>query len=158
MRYVLALLFVVFLMICALPRRWRAPLWTCVILGCTVPWFDLSLTAHWSAIGWIPLVSPPVRGVDIFVNLVLYFPLGLFFALGRTGRAILPSALGLGLGLSLLAETTQVFSRWRFPSGTDLVMNAVGALAGAMAALMLEQWQGGHAMSDPTRDWPREAK
>jgi VanZ family protein len=38
-------------------------------------------------------------------------------------------------GLSAVAEATQIFSRRRFPSATDLMLNTAGALVGAAIAL-----------------------
>jgi VanZ family protein len=40
----------------------------------------------------------------------------------------------VGLALSLICEFYQVFSPVRFPSMTDVVMNTLGAFAGALIA------------------------
>jgi glycopeptide antibiotics resistance protein len=100
-----------------------------------VPWDDLQDHSHWSNIGWIPFVSPPIRRRDILANVVLFAPLGVGATLRfRRGVAV---AAGLGLILSLTGETIQVYTHSRFPSATDLVCNVGGAVAGALVVRWL---------------------
>jgi glycopeptide antibiotics resistance protein len=71
---------------------------------------------------------------DIVANVLLFVPLGFLYPLTRPG-AEQPSpsrALLLGLGLSTLIETTQVFEPDRFVSGIDVATNGAGAWLGAL--------------------------
>ena len=77
-----------------------------------------------------------VAMTDVGLNVLLFVPFGVLGSLAE--RASHPSfARGvflvtlLGLFLSLSVETTQVFTRNRIPSSTDVVTNTLGALAGA---------------------------
>jgi VanZ family protein len=74
---------------------------------------------------------------DMFNNVLLYVPLGFCLALAvepRVGRvAALAGGLAGGALLSLAMELAQASIAPRVPSLTDLSLNAVGALAGAIA-------------------------
>lgn len=95
------------------------------------PWGDFQGHTHWSNVGWIPFVSPPVRVSDMVANLLLFMPLGALGALNlRRYRVLLPVVCGCVL--SFTGESLQLYSHTRFPSATDLVMNTVGAAAGAL--------------------------
>jgi VanZ family protein len=112
------------------PARYRLAIWTTAIAGCVVPWWNLQDHPHLQNVGWIPLVSPPVRPFDMLANLALYVPFGIF-ASARRGRG--PGRVaGWALALSLLTEATQVFSHGRYPSMTDVTMNTAGAWVGAL--------------------------
>ena len=80
---------------------------------------------------------------DIESNLLGYLPLGalLSIALRRSGWRALP-ALVLAVvapgALSYGAETLQQFVPGRVPAMEDFVMNTVGALAGALVALLAQ--------------------
>jgi len=90
-----------------------------------------------------PLPPPYWTGFDVATNMVGYAPLGFLLALAllRTGRglAAVPLALLAGAGLSLLLEFLQIYLPQRVPSNLDLVLNTVGALAGALSAALLER-------------------
>jgi len=106
-----------------------------LIVAIIVPWGDLQDHSHWSRIGWIPFVSPPVRRWDILANLLLFAPLGVGAALAlRHGVA---AAAGLALTLSLTGEAIQVYAHSRFPSATDVVCNVAGAVVGALVVRRL---------------------
>ena len=61
------------------------------------------------------------------MNFAYYVPLGLMGELtGWSNRATLVTAAGL----SALTEVIQVFSRDRYPSVTDVILNTAGAMAG----------------------------
>jgi VanZ family protein len=80
---------------------------------------------------------------DVAINVLGYAPLGFLLALAllRTGwpRSALPlAALGGGL-LSLLMEFLQIYLPQRVPSNLDLLLNAGGALSGALLATLLER-------------------
>ena len=121
-------------------RRGRlfVALWTGVIILVVVPWGSLQNHAHWSKIGWIPFVSPPVRPGDIILNTLLYVPWGYLFARGGTGNSIPPWKIAAyAFVLSVVTEGVQVMSHGRFPSATDVVSNTAGAWLGASWAVGL---------------------
>ena len=109
------------------------------------PWGDLQDHTHWSKIGWVPFVSPPIRLRDMALNTLLCAPIGGFA--GRLFRRPLVMAFGLSLALSLTAEWTQVYSHTRFPSATDVTCNVVGAVTAATFARRLRPGSIGHRRS-----------
>jgi VanZ family protein len=86
---------------------------------------------------WIPLLDV-LRGPywvlrDAIANFLLYIPLGFAYARmrGAVGLGLTVEGVLVGLSLSTVCEVYQVFSPVRFPSMTDVLMNSLGALAGA---------------------------
>ena len=70
---------------------------------------------------------------DIVANVLLFVPLGFLYPLTRGGDE--PSALrvlALGLALSAVIETTQLFEPDRFSSIIDVITNGSGAAVGAV--------------------------
>jgi glycopeptide antibiotics resistance protein len=108
-------------------------LWTLLICACVIPWTDLQNHSHWSRVQWIPFVTPPIKLVDIIINVVLYVPFGYLFArwTGRRGIALAVMCAGT---LSLVTEWTQLYSHSRFPSLTDVTCNVCGTLIGVWLA------------------------
>ena len=115
--------------------RWPFTLWTVLIVVAVVPWVGYQNHSHWQRVGWVPFVSPEVRGRDVVVNLLMYAPWGYFFARSmpdaarRAWLVVLLSA-----GLSITTEASQAYSHRRFPSATDVTCNVMGALMGARYA------------------------
>ena len=103
-----------------------------LVLAVDFPWGDLQNHTHWNKAGWVPFVSPPVRAMDIALNLLLCAPLGLAAAMFFRRR--LTIATVCALSVSLIGEWTQLYSHARFPSATDVVCNVGGAMAAAMTA------------------------
>jgi len=106
----------------------------------------------WRQQGISPLVfltariPPPYwTWFDVYTNAIGYAPLGFLLALAllRTGwpRAAVPLAALVAAALSLGMEFLQIYLPRRVPSNMDLALNAVGALLGALLALLLE-WLG----------------
>lgn len=119
------------------PARWRAGLWTVVILACVVPWTGWVGHEHWAKVNWVPFSTAPgpLRLRDLWVNLLLYVPLGWFLAAGQRSTGwIVPAAGVVSAVLSLLTEWTQVYAHGRFPTMTDVAMNTIGGLVGAALA------------------------
>jgi VanZ family protein len=95
-----------------------------------------------------------LRKWDVVLNFAGYFPLGLFAMLVLMERrrsltsissALVAVVIVLAL-FSLSMETLQNFLRRRTPSMEDVFINTVGALAGAVSALVVAPWltrQGG---------------
>jgi VanZ family protein len=128
-----------------LPQPIRA--WTFILVGwilliivlCSFPWWIES--PQWGRVRWIPLLDvlrSPYRLLrDTIANCFLYIPLGFAYARvrGTPGVKLISEAALAGLLLSVTCELYQVFSPVRFPSMTDVLMNTIGALAGASIAV-----------------------
>jgi VanZ family protein len=103
--------------------------WTAVIVFAVVPIGRYREQPTGRQIAWIPFVSRPVTLGDIARNVLLYLPFGYLQA-----RALIyPTAwraLVYSTALSAGTEATQVYSRGRYPSITDVVCNVIGAMAG----------------------------
>ena len=91
-------------------------------------------------------IPPPYwTGFDVVTNLVGYAPLGFLLVLGllRSGWRHVLWAVALatlvGTLLSLCMEFLQIYLPRRVPSNLDLVLNALGTLAGALSAALLER-------------------
>ena len=104
-----------------------------IALAADIPWGDFQDHTHWQNVRWIPFVSPPVRPLDIALNLLLFFPLGVFAArrLRAPARTLAQSAL-VAFVVSVIGEWTQLYSHTRIPSATDVACNVAGALLGAL--------------------------
>lgn len=119
---------------------WREPrarlaLWTLLIVLAVVPWTDIQTHSHWPRVQWIPFVTPPIRLIDIVINVLLYFPFGYWFVRQAPGDQSWLRACFYALTLSLLTEWTQLYSHSRFPSLTDTTCNLIGTVIGARAVL-----------------------
>lgn len=118
------------------PPRYRLFVWTLIVAGGVVPWANWTDHAHWSAIEWLPFTRD-VRFRDIWLNVLFYVPVGCFYATARQAsesRLMPVDAVLFGLVLSLVTETTQIFSHGRFPAMTDVLTNTTGAAVGAFIA------------------------
>jgi glycopeptide antibiotics resistance protein len=102
-----------------------------LILAIDYPWGDLRDHPHWTEIGRVPFVSPPIEAEDILGNFLLGTPVGLAASL-TFRRAAIAAAL-VTLPVSLAGEAIQIYSHERFPSATDVACNVAGALAAALA-------------------------
>src|SRR5262245_30919246 len=100
------------------------------ILLAILPWRGFDPTGHWHRVGWIPFVSRPIRVVDVVGNLALFVPLGVSIAL-HAQRPALARVAAAAFACSLFGEWAQIYSRYRYPSTGDLVVNVLGALMGA---------------------------
>jgi len=121
--------------------------WTLILIGwilliivlCSFPWWVES--PQWGRVRWIPLLdvlrSPHRLLRDAVLNWFLYIPLGFAYARVRPvpGIKLICEAALVGLLLSVACELYQVFSPVRFPSMTDVLMNTIGASAGASFAV-----------------------
>ena len=121
-------------------------MWTLIFVGwilvigvvCSFPWWLES--PQWGRVRWIPLLdvlrSPRRLLRDTIANALLYMPLGFAYVRMRAvpGLRLISEAGFVGLLLSLTCEFYQVFSPVRFPTMTDVLMNTIGASAGATIA------------------------
>lgn len=108
--------------------------WSAVIVATTVPWTDFVGHTHWQKVQWVPFNSPPVKLIDVAVNVALYVPFGYLLARGFTPRARVWHAAVLAGALSLVLEWTQLYSHSRFPSTQDLLCNIFGSAIGGWCA------------------------
>lgn len=81
------------------------------------------------------------QGFDLTSNLLGYLPLGALVCIAarRSGLRVLPAlglALLVGAGLSYGTEVLQHFLPRRVPAREDFLLNAAGAAAGALLALL----------------------
>lgn len=115
-------------------RSWTAAiafaLWSAVILAATVPWTDLVGHTHWRKVQWVPFRSPPVKAIDVVVNVLLYLPFGYAWLRASPFRARLWHAAALAFVLSVAVESSQLYSHSRFPSVQDVLCNVCGAWIG----------------------------
>lgn len=135
-----------------LDRRARTLAWaglvvaSALVLVAAFPWGDLRDHTHWSKIGWVPFVSPPIRLRDMALNTLLCAPIG--GTCGRLFRRPLWAAFGLSLALSLMGEWSQVYSHTRFPSATDVTCNVAGAVLAAVLSRKVDADRGERARAN----------
>lgn len=104
--------------------------------------FVEGIAARWRSGGFAALLGDRLAP-GTAMNFLIPFCIGL--ALVRAG-ARLPGAAAFGIGLALLAETTQLTGfwglrpcAWRQFNVDDLIVNPAGVIAGAAAALRLSR-------------------
>jgi glycopeptide antibiotics resistance protein len=127
----------------ATARRWPlgVPLWCWwipLVWAISFPTEGLSKRAHWRRAHWIPFADPADKTRDVLANIALFLPFGYSFAGRRpTGWRMAGAVLAAG-ALSISAEATQLFSRSRFPSATDVSCAIIGAALGALWRIWIE--------------------
>jgi glycopeptide antibiotics resistance protein len=111
-----------------------------------LPWTGFTGRPRASRLNLIPFRRSTYRRRDLVLNFVYYVPLGIIGAgLGWGSGAILAAATALSGGTELI----QMFSRDRYPSVTDVILNVCGAAAGVVFALAIRRIRG--RRSPPTR-------
>jgi glycopeptide antibiotics resistance protein len=134
---ILAGLALAYLVIQLARPEWRFGLWVAVILAVVVPWSAWQDHSHWEGVNWIPFSAEiaDVKLRDAVANLALYIPFGYLLVThhARGWAAVWIAGLG-ALILSLGTEYAQVYSHGRYPSMTDVVMNGLGGVVGALLA------------------------
>jgi glycopeptide antibiotics resistance protein len=113
-------------------------LWVGVIIAVVVPWTSFQHHAHWERVDWIPFRAASDLS-DGVANVLFYVPYGYLLGRTRAKRRAIGFAFGSASLLAVCTELTQVFSATRFPSTTDVVSNATGALIGAWWAVSAGQ-------------------
>ncbi len=121
---------------------------TALILIAIFPWRGFDPAGHWHRVGWIPFVSRPVRIIDVVGNLLLFTPLGASIAL-HAQRAALARTASAAFVCSFVGEWAQVYSRFRYPSSGDLILNVVGAVVAAYGTDRLRRHGRGAIMRHP---------
>jgi glycopeptide antibiotics resistance protein len=94
----------------------------------------ISVTPRWERLDWFAVFY--ANPVDMVLNFVYYVAFGIIATrLGATPRlAIILAAL-----LSATTEFSQLFSRSRYPSLVDLLVNTAGAAAGVALIYALQR-------------------
>ncbi|MEU2281684.1 VanZ family protein [Streptomyces sp. NPDC013178] len=96
---------------------------------------------------------------QVLLNVALFIPLGMFvrYVFGRS----VPVTAVIGLGVSLLIETTQLTGDWfiypcayRLFDVDDLIANGLGGLIGALAAPLLSAVPGQRVHAEPEEPRP----
>jgi hypothetical protein len=110
--------------------RAAAVLWLMGWAAFSMPWGSFTSHPQMRRVTLRPFQN--ARPADQVRNFLYYVPAG---AIGiGLGLGPVPTVIGAS-ALSATAESTQVFSRRRFPSATDLALNTAGALVGVGLAL-----------------------
>jgi glycopeptide antibiotics resistance protein len=106
--------------------------WAAIVVGLSLPSFGFTPHPQWNRVHVTPFTDPEDKPRDELVNIGMFIPLGYLFARGRTMPRALLGAMGAAAIVSLAAESTQLFSMSRNPSGTDVTMAVVGAALGSV--------------------------
>jgi glycopeptide antibiotics resistance protein len=116
------------------PRR-QLPLWVwwiAVVVGVSLPSFGFTPHPQWERVHIIPFTDPEDKPRDELANIAMFIPFGYLFARGRRMPRALLGAMAVAAIVSGTAESTQMFSMSRNPSGTDFTMALVGAALGSV--------------------------
>jgi glycopeptide antibiotics resistance protein len=101
-------------------------------VGLSLPIFGFTPHPQWSRVHVMPFTDPEDKPRDELVNIGMFMPLGYLFARGRRMPRALLGAMAAAAIVSIGAESTQLFSTDRNPSGTDVTMAIVGAGLGSV--------------------------
>ena len=111
-----------------------------IVYGTTIP-FNIdsttqTLTRNLDRIAWIPFVDPDGSRAsipDIVQNILLFLPFGFFgfFSVKQKAFNAILAVTSLGVLLSVIVETLQLFTLDRLTGTTDIVTNSFGSFAGA---------------------------
>ena len=95
-----------------------------------LPWRSFQWTPSFRRVELIPFqVGSPRTYV---LNLLAFVPFGI---IGTRLGWHPSSVIGVAAGVSALTELSQLFSRGRYPSITDVILNTAGALLGVVLAI-----------------------
>lgn len=115
---------------------WRYPpawvWWIAVVVGVSLPSFGFTPHPQWDRVHVIPFTDPEDKPRDELANIAMFIPFGYLFARGRPMSRALLGAMAAAAIVSAAAESTQLFSMSRNPSGTDFTMALVGAAFGSV--------------------------
>ncbi len=113
---------------------------------CHFSWWAASGTTLTSRLEWSPLQGNFSMNLlrERALNGLIMLPLGLLaatYALRKdSGARVLVFATALGFGSSLTVEVLQCFLPHRTPSVSDLLLNTLGTLLGAVMAVGIARW------------------
>jgi glycopeptide antibiotics resistance protein len=112
--------------------------WLSIWAAFGIPWASLSAHPHWEHVRWVPIPRYyrsvvellSYNRVDDLLNIGFYIPLGILCVVQGSR---LTGAIGAGVVLSLITESSQLFSTHREASSIDLLTNVTGTIVGAIA-------------------------
>jgi hypothetical protein len=130
------------------PEKWRFAILTAaavatIIYVCLYPFrFSLRHGDIDAVGGLIGSWAKPPKPIDFVLNIGLFAPLGVFGALSASPRSRrrwrqIAVVTGGGTLLSIAIELTQYFDAARYTAASDVYANALGALLGACAVVLL---------------------
>jgi glycopeptide antibiotics resistance protein len=106
--------------------------WVPVVVGLSLPIFGFTPHPQWNRVHVMPFTDPEDKPRDELVNIGMFMPFGYLFARGRRIPRAFLGAMAAAAIVSIGAESTQLFSTDRNPSGTDVTMAIVGAGLGSV--------------------------
>lgn len=109
------------------------------MLFVSAPWIGLTPVPQWDRVHLVPFSDSDDKPRDLLMNLAMFIPFGYSFLKHRSGTRRLLATLGAAVAVSVLAEATQLFSTLRNPSGTDVMMAALGAGLGGTVRQVVER-------------------
>jgi glycopeptide antibiotics resistance protein len=125
----------------SLMRRnfWLLSLFLILIVS-SYPCSALHTHPHWEKVNWVPfqgLWRSANLMIDAVKNTLLYMPLGFFYGRARlhSRRTVVIKTALLSALLSAGCELYQVFCHGRHPTMTDVAMNVIGGVLGAVVAV-----------------------
>lgn len=133
-----------------------------LVYGSLLPFsFNLRALDLSNPIGAMTLASASLE--DVWVNLLLYGPLGLLVSLCarrwfRSWVLRIGSAIGVAFSLSLAIEVLQTGVAERVPSWLDLLLNTTGAACGALLGTWIESRQNDAALLERAGRWARDVR
>lgn len=101
-----------------------------IILAATLAPFDFQWPPRFRAAFSFPISNDTIR--DLLANFLLFIPVGFTFRLGIGSKWSMGRVLFHSAALSIVIELLQTMLRTRVSSGTDVVMNLLGAAAGSL--------------------------
>jgi glycopeptide antibiotics resistance protein len=113
--------------------------WIAIVVGLSLPSFGFTPHPQWHRVHIIPFTDPEDKPRDELVNIAMFIPLGYLFARRRKMPRALLGAMAAAAIVSAAAESTQLFSMRRNPSGTDFTMAVVGAALGSVVGYSRKQ-------------------
>jgi glycopeptide antibiotics resistance protein len=117
-------------------------LWIAVVVGVSLPSFGFTPHPQWDRVHLMPFTDPEDKPRDELVNIAMFVPLGYLFARGRRMPHALLGSIAAAAIVSAAAESTQLFSMSRNPSGTDFTMAVIGAALGSVLGCSRKQAHG----------------
>jgi glycopeptide antibiotics resistance protein len=105
--------------------------WIPLVCAISAPWVGFTRQPQWGRVHLIPFTDPADDVKDLLANVLLFVPFG-YSAAGRRGRGSgFAFAVAAAAAVSILAESTQLFSTQRYPSATDVSAAVAGSAIGA---------------------------
>jgi glycopeptide antibiotics resistance protein len=115
--------------------KWLAVLWLTAWAFVALPWRSFSPVPSTRNIRLVPFQDGNV--VAHALNVAAFVPWG---AIAGAGRWSAQRAISSGAAISAVTEAIQIFSRRRYPTTTDLILNTAGAALGVGAIRLVRRY------------------